>query len=89
MFGKLANIKIGDRIELTDLKGRTLTYEVYDKYKVSPEDTSCTSQKTRWTKRSNINNMYKLWNTKISSKNKRSKIKNCIFKMQFFYAIYY
>lgn len=79
MFGKLAEIKIGDRIELTDLKGRKITYEVYDKYKVAPEDTACTSQKTRWTKRSNINNMYKLWNTKISSKNKRSKIKKLHF----------
>ena len=46
MFGKLADIKIGDKIELTDLKGRTITYEVYDKYKVAPEDTACTSQKT-------------------------------------------
>lgn len=46
MFGKLSSIKIGDEIELTDLTGRTLTYEVYDTYKVSPEDTSCTSQRT-------------------------------------------
>ena len=46
MFGKLSAIKEGDKIELTDLKGRTLTYEVYDKYIVQPEDTSCTSQQT-------------------------------------------
>ena len=46
MFGKLAGINMGDKVELTDLTGRTLKYEVYDKYKVSPEDTSCTSQKT-------------------------------------------
>lgn len=46
MFGKLAGINNGDKVELTDLTGRTLKYEVYDKYKVSPEDTSCTSQKT-------------------------------------------
>ena len=46
MVGKLAGINMGDKVELTDLTGRTLKYEVYDKYKVSPEDTSCTSQKT-------------------------------------------
>ena len=46
MFGKLSGIEIGDTIELTDLTGRKLKYEVYDKYKVEPEDTSCTTQKT-------------------------------------------
>ena len=47
MFGKLSEINNGDKIELTDLEGRTLTYEVYDKYIVEPEDTSCTSQETK------------------------------------------
>lgn len=46
MFGKLPDIQIGAIVELTDLTGRTLKYEVYDKYIVQPEDTSCTSQKT-------------------------------------------
>lgn len=46
MFGKLSQIENGDKIELTDLKGKTLTYEVYDKYIVEPDDTSCTSQQT-------------------------------------------
>ena len=46
MFGKLPDIEMGAIVELTDLKGRTLKYEVYDKYIVQPEDTSCTSQKT-------------------------------------------
>ncbi len=46
MFGKLSKINKGDKVELTDLKGRTVTYEVYDTYVVSPEDTKCTSQKT-------------------------------------------
>lgn len=46
MFGKLPDIKIGDIVELTDLRGKTLKYEVYDKYIVQPEDTSCTSQRT-------------------------------------------
>lgn len=50
MFGKLPDIEIGATIELTDLTGRTLTYEVYDKYIVDPEDTSCTSQKTNGNK---------------------------------------
>lgn len=46
MFGKLSSINIGDQIELTDLTGRTLKYEIYDKYKVDPNDTKCTSQRT-------------------------------------------
>lgn len=46
MFGKLPDIQIGAIVELTDLTGTTLKYEVYDKYIVNPEDTSCTSQKT-------------------------------------------
>ncbi len=50
MFGKLPDIKIGDIVELTDLKGRKLKYSVYDKYIVQPEDTSCTSQKTNGNK---------------------------------------
>lgn len=50
MFGKLPDIEIGAIVELTDLTGRTLKYEVYDKYIVSPEDTACTSQKTNGNK---------------------------------------
>lgn len=47
MFGKLSGIKKGDKIELTDIeKGRTITYEVYYRFVVNPEDTACTSQKT-------------------------------------------
>ncbi len=46
MFGKLPNIEIGATIELEDLSGRTIVYEVYDKYTVEPTDTSCTSQLT-------------------------------------------
>lgn len=50
MFGKLSAIKNGDVVEITDLTGRTVKYSVYDKYKVSPTDTACTSQKTNGNK---------------------------------------
>ena len=50
MFGKLSGIKNGDVVEITDLTGRTVKYSVYDKYKVSPTDTACTSQKTNGNK---------------------------------------
>lgn len=50
MFGKLSEIKIGDKVELTDLEGKTISYEVYDRYVVSPEDTACTSQNTKGNK---------------------------------------
>ena len=46
MFGKLSGSAIGDKINLTDLSGNTVTYTVYNKYIVSPTDVSCTSQLT-------------------------------------------
>ena len=46
MFGKLKNINIGEKMELTDLKGRTVTYIVSDKYTIDPTDVNCTSQLT-------------------------------------------
>lgn len=46
MFGKLHELKNGDIAELTDLSGRTIQYQVYNKYVVEPTDTSCTSQLT-------------------------------------------
>ena len=45
-FGKLYNIKIGDIVKVTDSKGKTLDYKVYDKYVIDPYDTKCTSQLT-------------------------------------------
>lgn len=45
-FSKVPNLENGDIIEITDLKGRTLQYAVYDKYLVDPTDVSCTSQRT-------------------------------------------
>lgn len=46
MLGRLSEIQLGDKIELTDFEGKTLEYEVYDKYIVEPDDTACTSQET-------------------------------------------
>lgn len=45
-FSKIPTLEIGDIIEITDISGKTITYEIYDKYIVEPEDLSCTSQKT-------------------------------------------
>lgn len=45
-FSKVPTLEIGDTIDITDTKGRTLVYEVYDKYIVSPDDVECTSQIT-------------------------------------------
>ena len=46
MFGKLADIKNGDTVDLTSSNGETVTYVVYNKYIVEPDDVSCTSQLT-------------------------------------------
>ena len=50
MFGKLADIKNGDIVELTDNSGKTIKYAVYNKYVVNPEDVACTSQLTNGNK---------------------------------------
>lgn len=44
MFGRLSELENGDIVELEDMSGRTIEYEVYNKYVVEPTDTSCTSQ---------------------------------------------
>lgn len=45
-FSKVPTLENGDIIEITDYTGKTLSYSVYDKYQVVPEDLSCTSQLT-------------------------------------------
>lgn len=45
-FSKLVNIKNGTIVEITDLKGKTLKYKVYDTGIIDPYDNSCTSQLT-------------------------------------------
>lgn len=46
MFGKLSEIEVGDTIYLTDRNKNKITYKVYNKYVVSPDDVKCTSQLT-------------------------------------------
>ena len=46
MFGKLSHIENGDTVTLTDLSGTTVTYQVYNKFVVYPENVECTSQIT-------------------------------------------
>ena len=45
-FSKVPNLNTRDIIEITDLSGRTIRYEVYDKLIVNPDELGCTSQKT-------------------------------------------
>lgn len=45
-FSKVPTLKIGDTIELTDMKGKTVTYALYDLYIVDQSDVSCTDQNT-------------------------------------------
>jgi len=46
LFSKVPYLEIGDTFKITDLSGRTLIYEIYDKYTVYPEDTECLEQET-------------------------------------------
>lgn len=47
-FSHVPELTVGDTIEITDMikNGETVTYKVYDKYIVDPDDVSCTSQRT-------------------------------------------
>ena len=45
-FSKVPNLENGDIIEITDLSGNTVTYAVYDKFIVNPDQLECTSQLT-------------------------------------------
>ena len=47
LFGKLSQMEIGDIAELKSTSnGKTVQYEAYAKYRVNPDDVSCTSQLT-------------------------------------------
>lgn len=41
MFGKTKKLNIGDKIEMTDLTGNTVEYEIFDKYVIDPNDVTC------------------------------------------------
>ena len=45
-FSKVPTLLVGDKIEITDLSNNTLTYVIYDKYTVDPEDIRCLDQVT-------------------------------------------
>ena len=45
-FSKVPTLVVGDTVKLTDLTGRTINYEVYDKHTVDPNDTRDTTQLT-------------------------------------------
>lgn len=45
-FSHVPELALGSKIEITDLNGQTITYKVYDKYIVQPDDVACTSQRT-------------------------------------------
>ena len=49
-FSKVPNLQLGDKIEITDLSGRMLTYTVYDKFIVNPDELECKSQLTNGNK---------------------------------------
>lgn len=45
-FSKVPTLVVGDKVNLTDLTNRTITYEVYDMHTVDPTDTADTTQLT-------------------------------------------
>ena len=47
MFGRLTELKKGDKMTLTDKKHGAITYQVYDIYKVNPDQTEVLSQETK------------------------------------------
>ena len=47
MFGKTKNLKIGDIVELTDLKNQTIKYQIYDIFKTDPNDVTILETKDK------------------------------------------
>lgn len=45
-FSKVPTLENGDTFTITEVTGREVTYEIYDKYTVEPSNVSCTSQLT-------------------------------------------
>lgn len=45
-FSKLKTLEKGDTIDITDDKGRTITYSMYDTYIVNPDNKECLFQET-------------------------------------------
>ncbi len=45
-FSKVPTLENGDIIDITDLSGKTIQYQIYNKYEVDPKDVSCTTQLT-------------------------------------------
>jgi len=41
MFGRTKSLNIGDKIQMTDLTGKTIEYEIFDKYVIDPNDVTC------------------------------------------------
>ena len=45
-FSKVPTLVVGDKIEITDLSNNTISYVIYDKYTVAPDDMRCLDQVT-------------------------------------------
>lgn len=41
MFGATDKLKVGDKIEMTDLSGKTIEYEIFSQYIIDPDDVTC------------------------------------------------
>lgn len=41
MFGATDKLKNGDKIQMTDLSGKTIEYEVFSQYIIDPNDVTC------------------------------------------------
>lgn len=46
-FSKVPTLVVGDTFTVSETSGRSITYQIYDKYTVEPRNVNCTSQLTR------------------------------------------
>ena len=46
MFSKIKKLNIGDKVILEDNKNGSFEYEIYEIYRVEPNDVKCLSQET-------------------------------------------
>ena len=45
-FSKVPTLVVGDTFTISEVNGREVTYKIYDKYTVEPQNVNCTSQLT-------------------------------------------
>ena len=84
MFHNLKKLKIGNSLFITENNIGKIEYEIYDKYKVIPEQVSCLSQNTNGKREVTLITCTNDSKERIIIKAKEKEWKKNIFLLQFY-----